>query len=50
MRKWFALMAIVGLTGTASAAVKTQVVDYQFDGITLKGFLAFDEAVKQRNC
>ena len=48
MRKFFALMAIVSLTGTASAAVKTQVVDYKFDGITLKGFLAFDEAVKEK--
>ena len=36
MRKLFALVAIVGLTGTASAAVKTQVIDYKFDGITLK--------------
>jgi dienelactone hydrolase len=31
---------------TAEAAVKTKVVTYTYDGTTLKGFLAWDDAVK----
>ncbi|MDY3562074.1 dienelactone hydrolase family protein [Gemmata sp. JC673] len=43
-----ALVALV-LTATASpAAVVTKVVEYDYDGVKLKGFLAFDDAVKEK--
>src|SRR5437899_720857 len=38
------VMAVWG--STADAAVKTKVVTYTHDGTTLKGFLAWDDAVK----
>src|SRR5205823_2382732 len=31
---------------TADAAIKTKVVTYTYDGTTLKGFLAWDDAAK----
>ena len=40
-------MATVGLdAGLGSAAVVTKTVDYDYDGTKLKGFLAYDDAVK----
>jgi len=40
-------MAAVALTaGVSEAAVVTKVVDYDFDGVKLKGFLAYDDALK----
>src|SRR5262249_38594287 len=42
-------MAAVALTaGIAPAAVVTKVVDYEFDGVKLKGFLAYDDALKDK--
>ncbi|HEY1189226.1 MAG TPA: dienelactone hydrolase family protein [Gemmata sp.] len=40
-------VAVVAVSARASqAAVVTKVVDYDFDGTKLKGFLAYDDAVK----
>ena len=42
---------IVGVIVTASlapAAVQTKVVEYEFDGTKLKGFLAYDDASKEK--
>jgi dienelactone hydrolase len=40
-------MAVATLTaGFAPAAVVTKAVDYEYDGTKLKGFLAYDDAVK----
>jgi dienelactone hydrolase len=42
-------MATIALTaGASQAAVVTKVVEYEFDGIKLKGFLAHDDAVKEK--
>ncbi len=42
-------MAALTLTaGASQAAVTTKVVEYEFDGIKLKGFLAYDDAVKEK--
>lgn len=49
MSKWGAVMvAAMGLSGVASAAVKTEVIDYEYDGTKLKGFLAYDDATKDK--
>src|SRR5205823_4823887 len=49
MGRWIIAMAIGFLAGgTTSAAVVTKVVDYEFDGTKLKGFLAFDDASKEK--
>ncbi|AWM36712.1 Dienelactone hydrolase family protein [Gemmata obscuriglobus] len=48
LRSVTALAAFV-LTATASpAAVVTKVVEYDYEGVKLKGFLAFDDAVKEK--
>jgi dienelactone hydrolase len=42
-------MAIVALTtGASQAAIVTKTVDYDYDGTKLKGFLAYDDAVKEK--
>jgi len=38
------IVSLVALTDAAIAAVKTQVVEYQHDGVVLEGFLAYDDA------
>ena len=45
MRRLLTLAALLTLTGTAAADVKKTPVDYQFDGVTLKGELYFDDAL-----
>jgi len=39
---------LLALPTVAQAAVKTQPVTYQYEGTTLKGFLAFDDASKEK--
>ena len=42
-------MAVVALTaGASQAAIVTKTVDYEFDGVKLKGFLAYDDAAKEK--
>ncbi len=42
------LMALAAAAGPASAAVVTETVTYEHDGITLEGYLAYDDAVTGR--
>ena len=44
MRKILSLAAVLMLTSLASAAVKTEVVEYEFEGTKMKGLLAYDDA------
>jgi dienelactone hydrolase len=37
-------VALLVATGAAGAAVKTRVVEYEYDGTKLKGYLAYDDA------
>lgn len=48
LRGILAAGAAVLISGTASAAVVTKVVEYEYDGTKLKGFLAHDDAVKEK--
>ena len=46
MRKTVAaLAALLALAGTGTAAVKNVPVDYQFDGVTFKGQISYDDAL-----
>jgi dienelactone hydrolase len=49
MRRWAIAVAVtVAAAGAAPAAVQTRVVEYEHDGTKLKGFLAYDDATKDR--
>jgi dienelactone hydrolase len=48
MRSPIAVAAVLLAAGVAPAAVVTKVVNYEHDGTTLKGFLAYDDAVKDK--
>lgn len=48
MKNVLATLLTVGLMGSASAAVKTKVIEYEYDGTKLKGFLAYDDAAKEK--
>lgn len=48
MRSVIAMAAAALFAGTAPAAVVTKVVEYEHDGTKLKGFLAYDDAVKDK--
>lgn len=39
---------MIGLASVASAAVKTKVIEYDYEGTKLKGFLAYDEAGNEK--
>lgn len=43
-RSIWAAVAVILTAGTGPAAVVTRVVEYEHDGVTLKGFLAYDDA------
>jgi dienelactone hydrolase len=43
-----AVAALALSAGASRAAVVTKTVEYEFDGIKLKGFLAHDDAVKEK--
>ena len=49
MTRWaFAMATTLAAAGLAPAAVTTKVVEYEFDGTKLKGFLAYDDAAKDK--
>ena len=48
MRFTLATLLVVGLGTFAEAAVKTETVEYEFDGTKLKGFLAYDDAKNEK--
>jgi dienelactone hydrolase len=47
-RSVIAMAAAVLTAGSAPAAVVTKVIDYEHDGAKLKGFLAYDDAAKDK--
>jgi dienelactone hydrolase len=47
-RSLIAMTAIALTAGASQAAVVTKTVDYDYDGTKLKGFLAYDDAVKEK--
>jgi dienelactone hydrolase len=47
-RSLIALTAVALIAGVSQAGVVTKVVDYEYDGTKLKGFLAYDDAVKEK--
>src|SRR3954447_25528651 len=49
MTRWAIAMAVaVTAAGTAPAAVQTKTIEYESGGTKLKGFLAYDDAVKDK--
>ena len=48
LRSLIAMATVALAAGASQAAVVTKVVDYEFDGVKLKGFLAHDDAVKEK--
>jgi dienelactone hydrolase len=47
-RSVIALTAVALTTGAAQAAIVTKTVDYDYDGTKLKGFLAYDDTIKEK--
>jgi dienelactone hydrolase len=47
-RSVIAMAAVALAAGASQAAVVTKTVDYEFDGVKLKGFLAYDDAAKEK--
>jgi dienelactone hydrolase len=48
MRSVLAMATVTLLAGLAPAAVVTKTIEYDYDGTKLKGFLAYDDAVKEK--
>jgi dienelactone hydrolase len=48
LRSVLTMAAVTITAGAAEAAVVTKVVEYEYDGVKLKGFLASDDAVKEK--
>jgi dienelactone hydrolase len=48
IRSLLALATVTLSAGLSSAAVVTKTVDYEYDGAKLKGFLAYDDASKDK--
>jgi dienelactone hydrolase len=49
MSRWaIAVMGVLTAAGFAPAAVQTKAIDYEHDGVKLKGFLAYDDAAKDK--
>lgn len=46
MTRWALAMALAFTVAPATAAVQTKTVEYEFEGVKLKGFLAWDDAVQ----
>jgi len=46
LRSVIAMAVLAVTTGTTPAAVVTKVVEYEYDGAKLKGYLAYDDALK----
>jgi len=47
-RSLIALAAVALTAGVSQAGVTTKTVEYEFDGVKLKGFLAYDDAMKEK--
>lgn len=47
-RSLIAMTAVALTAGASQAAVVTKAVDYEYDGAKFKGFLAYDDAVKEK--
>jgi dienelactone hydrolase len=47
-RSVIAMTAVVLTTGAAQAGIVTKTVDYDYEGTKLKGFLAYDDAIKEK--
>jgi dienelactone hydrolase len=48
LRNALALAALTLASGGAPAAIVTKTIDYEFEGVKLKGFLAYDDAVTEK--
>jgi len=49
MTRWITSIAFaLGVANFASAAVVTKIVDYEYEGTKLKGFLAYDDSSKDK--
>lgn len=48
IRNLIAMATVALAAGASQAAVVTKVVEYEYDGAKLKGFLAHDDAVKEK--
>jgi len=49
MSRWILAMMIAAVSSaSASAAVQTKAIDYEYDGTKLKGFLAWDDSTKEK--
>lgn len=44
--RWIIFVCVLGCAVASSAAVKGQEVEYTAEGLTMKGYLAYDDAVK----
>jgi dienelactone hydrolase len=48
LRSVIAMAAVTLTSGVTPAAIVTRTVDYEYDGTKLKGFLAYDDATKDK--
>lgn len=48
MKRLLSIGCLLMLCNLASAVVKTQAVEYSFDGVVCKGFVAYDDAVQEK--
>jgi dienelactone hydrolase len=48
LRSVIALAAFALTAGVSEAAIVTKTIDYDFDGVKLKGFLAYDDTPKEK--
>src|SRR5215213_5420069 len=48
MKNLVATFLLFGLASAASAAVKTKEIEYDYEGTKMKGFLAYDDAAKEK--
>jgi len=46
LRLWMMTATLVLVVGSASGAVKKEPIDYKYDGVTFKGVMVYDDAVK----
>jgi len=44
--RWSVLVFVLGFAPASSAAVKGEEVQYTANGVTMRGYLAYDDAVK----
>ena len=48
MKNFFSAMCLLMIVNLAQAAVKTQAVEYQVDGQSFTGYLAYDDSIKEK--